>query len=235
MGPIVTPFPDEETEAQREVTCPWHPAGNSRANRELLLYHSRRVGGPAAWVQGGPGPGLNPGSAPHLLVSPGKLLGLPRLTCPLCPMGKYSRIKAHSSCSCGKSWKKPHVSEWLSAWLKCGNYTGGTHKEKGHLTQFHPPGSLAKEETLPSGGESHQRRRLTCPEPHSMSMVELAFKLRLACSPLHISLCPKCPLRIHSAVQLPLSPACLLASLPHNSNSYNIHLLEPLAGANPFT
>lgn len=110
MDPIVAPFPDEETEAQREVTCPWHPAGN-RVNRELLLYHSRRVGGPAPWVQGGPGPGLNPGSAPHLLVSPGKLLGLPRLTCPLCPMGKYSRIKAHSSCSCGESWREPHVRE----------------------------------------------------------------------------------------------------------------------------
>lgn len=31
MVPIVTPFADEETEAQREVTCPWHPAGNDRA------------------------------------------------------------------------------------------------------------------------------------------------------------------------------------------------------------
>ena len=56
-----------------------------------------------------------------------------------------------------------------------------------------------------SSQETHQRRRLTCPELHSTSMVELAFEARLACSPLHNPLVSRpCPPSTQHAPSTPV-------------------------------
>lgn len=87
-----------------------------------------------------------PGSEPRLCP----LFAGPTLQGSLAPSIQWMKILVHLSWGRGQGWRRPPVKEQLRAWLECGEYTETCRKE-GHFTQFHPHGSLAKEEITREG------------------------------------------------------------------------------------
>lgn len=105
------------------------------------LHQSRGAQGQGARVWVGQ---AWPGSEPRLC----RLFVGPTLPGSLAPSVQWVKIPVHLSWGRGEGWRRPPIKEQLSAWLECGGYT---EKCSFIITQFHPHGSLAKEEITREG------------------------------------------------------------------------------------
>lgn len=92
---------------------------SARAGEPSAREPGRRVG--RAWL----------GSEPSLCP----LFAGPTLQGSLVPSVQWMKTLVHLSWSCGEGWRRPHVKEQLSAWLKCGGYAETCRKE-GHSPSF---------------------------------------------------------------------------------------------------